>query len=317
MPDLRARLRARPYLTTLVLAVVLLVANLVALPDFASPGNWGASLRLLAPFALVAMASTPAIVSGGGGLDLSVGPLATVVNVVLIVELLPSAVGASWLAIPLLLVLGTAVGLVNGLLVAVLRFQPVIATLCTFFVLGGVALRLAPQPAPTSGNWTGELGRMPWPLVLIAVPAVIWLLLGRTPFLRSLYAVGANDAAAFSAGVPVTAVRVLAYGLGGLFAAVGGIALTAFVQTADATLAVQYTLVGIAAVVLGGTPIGGGRGGLLGSLLGAITIFLLQNLLSSAHVPAVWLQVVYGLLLLGGVLLSARLVAARPARSAA
>ncbi len=313
MPDLRQLTVRHTFVFALLLALALLVANVVALPAFGAPGNWVADLRLFAPFALVAMASTPAIISGRGGLDISVGPLATLISVVLVVELLPTALGTPALAIPILLGIGAAIGLVNGFLITVLRYQPVIATLCSFLILGGLALAIAPQPVTPAANWTsnlaGMLGPIPGPLLLIAAPPLIWLGLRATPYVRQLYAVGANDAAAFSAGVNVVGVRLLAYMLDGIFAALAGIALTLVTGTADATLSVQYTLVAIAAVVLGGTPIGGGRGGLLGSILGAAVIYLLQNLLSEINVSSTWLQAVYGAMLIGGLVLGAQITA--------
>lgn len=104
----------------------------------------------------------------------------------------------------------------------------------------------------------------------------------------------------------VTKVRIAAYSLGGLFAAVGGIALTALLQTSSAELSTQYALVALAGVALGGTPIGGGRGGMIGSLLGALCIYMLQQFLLSAGVASDYLQLAYGALLIAGIVLSTR-----------
>lgn len=317
MPDVRELLRTKPFMFALLLAVALLIANLVSQSDFGSPGNWPTELAALAPFALIAMASTPSILSGGGGLDISVGPVMVLINVVLVRWLLPhDGLDTAWAGVPLLLLLGAAVGAVNGLLVAVLRYQPVIATLCMFFVLTGVVLKIAPQTQSAHANWTGDLaekvGPVPGALLLLAIPAVAWLLLARTAFHRNLYAVGGNDATAFSAGVDVARTRVVAYALGGVFAAIAGIALTALVQATQATSSTAYTLVALAAVALGGTSLAGGRGGLLGSFLGAVCIYLLQTLLGSLHVSSTWLQVVYGGLLILGVIVGARLTTLRP-----
>ena len=101
--------------------------------------------------------------------------------------------------------------------------------------------------------------------------------------------------------------------LGGIFAAIAGIALTGLIHSADSTLGLQYTLTAIAAVSLGGTPVGGGRGGLVGAFLGAICIYLIQNLLGNLNVSAQWLDVVYGVVLIIAVILSAQL---RPRRRA-
>lgn len=321
MPDLRRFLAAHTAAFAVALAALLAIANVIALPAWAEPDNWAGELAAFAPFALVAMASTPAVLSGG--VDISIGPLATFVNVVVVVWLLPSDVfGGPELAIPAALAVGLLFGLINGVLVAVFRFQSIIATLCLFFILTGACLKLAetPESAPT-GNWTeslaGSLGPVPGGLLLIALPVALWLLLRATPYHRALYAVGCDDATAFSAGVDVRGTRVIAYGLGGLIAGAAGLALTVLLQSADATLAQQYTLIAFAAVALGGTRVGGGIGGFTGAIAGAAAIYLLQTLLTAIHVPSTWLQVAYGAMLIAGVLLGARMSAPRLAGGAA
>jgi len=295
-----------------VLALALLIVNVIAQPSFVKPGNLPADIGLFAPLALVAMASTPAVLAGGGGLDISIGPLMNFASIVLVLKLLPNSLGTPALAIPITLAIGASVGAINGFMVAVLRYQPIIATLCTFFVLGGANIALAPNSTQAPQNWTSNLansvGPIPGGLILVAAVLLIWMLFRRTPLHRNLLAVGANDTAAYSAGVKVTELRFIAYTLGGLFAAIAGIALTALVQSADPNYGTQYALIGFASVALGGTPIGGGRGGLIGSLAGALVIFLIQNLLLDLHVPVVWLQVVYGTLLIASVSLTATLI---------
>lgn len=309
--ELAGAIRTKPYLFALLLSIVLLAANLVAQPSFGDPDNYPEELAALAPFVLAAMASTPSILSGRGGIDISIGPLLTLCSIVFVVWLVPHGLGNGFVAIPILLVLGAGVGALNGALVAVFRYQPVIATLCTFFVLIGICEKIASSPQRAAGNWTeslsGSIHHVPGALILIAAGGLIWLLLGRTPYVRALYAVGGNDAAAFSAGINVTATRIIAYALGGALAALAGLALTALVQLADSGVTLQYTLVALAAVALGGTPVGGGRGGMLGSVLGAACIYLLQTFLSAVQVPITWLQVVYGGLLIVGVVVGARM----------
>ncbi len=312
------QLRRRPWLFAAMLAIGLLVANIIAEPTFGKPTNWAVELGTLAPFAIVAMASTPAILSGGGGLDISIGPIAVLANVILIEWLLPhSGLDSAWVGIPLLMLIGAAIGAVNGFLVAVLRYQSVIATLCTFFVLAGVVAKISPTPStPQAGNWTVNLadkvGPIPGALLLMAIPLAIWLALSFTAYHRNLYAVGGNDATAFSAGINVTATRIIAYALGGCFAAVGGIALTALVQSTQSAGFAQYTLIALAAVALGGTSFAGGRGGLIASLLGAVCIYLMQTLLGAAGVSSSWLNFVYGAMLVAGVVVGAKLLTLRP-----
>jgi ribose transport system permease protein len=258
MRELVQRLRSRSFGFVLVVVVALFVANAFALSDFLSPGTWMGTLGLFAPFALVAMANTPAIISGNGGIDISAAANMNFVNVLFVVVLLPHGLGRAEIAIPLLLIAGALVGLCNGVMVAVLRYQPVIATLAAYFILTGISLSLATNPVAAGQNWTNSFTSTPWPIVLIATPLVVWQVLARSAYVRNLLLVGSNGPAAFSAGIDVRTVTVVAYTLGGAFAALGGMALTSILRSADSSLALQYTLIGIAAVALGGTPFGGG-----------------------------------------------------------
>ncbi len=310
MPD-RAltAMRTHPWLFAAALSLLLLVANIAAEPSFGDPDNWPQQLATLAPLALVAFASTPAIVSGGGGLDLSVGPLAVFVNVLLVDQLLTGSLGSAWVAVPILLAVGLAVGAVNGVLTATFRYVPVIATICMLFVLTGVTLAVGADSRSAGHNWTQSLGDMvgpvPGALLLMGAPIVVWWVLRRAGYHRALYAVGGNDVTAFSAGIDVQATRIAAYALGGLFAAIAGIALTAVVQSSQSGSITFYVLVGLTAVALGGVPLIGGRGGLTGAFFGACSLYLIQSLLGSLSVAANWLNVVYGLMLLVSILLGA------------
>lgn len=302
-------LRSRSYAFAFALCAALLVANVAAQPKFASPGNWALTLATFAPFAVAAMASTPAILSGGGGIDISIGPSLTLVNIVIVADLLPHGLSAPQVVIPVCLLIGAAIGAVNGLLVAVFRFQPVVATLCANFILTGLATQVAGTTTPTGSVWwtndlAGSFGPVPGALITIGVPLLIWYGLSRTAYLRNLYAVGGDDATAFSAGVDVTRVRVLAYTIGGLFAGIAGIALMAVIREGQADLATQYTLIALAAVALGGTSLSGKRGSLYGSLLGAGCIFLIENLLNEVNASALWADAIYGALLVAAVILS-------------
>jgi ribose transport system permease protein len=315
MTSLTAWLRARPWGFATALALVLLVANIIARSSFATPSSWPATLATFAPFALAAMASTPQILSGGGGIDISIGPLLNFVSIMIVAVLIPHGLGSAAVVIPIALGIGIGVGLINGMLVTVLRYQPVLATLCTLFVLEGASMKLLSQPESGSTAWLahlgGKVGPIPGALILIVIAVLIWIALGRLPYLRTLYAAGGDDVASYSAGVNVTAVRIIAYALGGLFAAFAGIALVAATQSADASQSIQYTLPALAAVAIGGTSLLGGRGSLAGSIAGAAIMFLIQTLLDSLAVSDLWLQLVYGALLIGAIVLSSTLAAPR------
>ena len=292
----------RTYAFAAALAIVLVVANFLALPALAQPSQIPSTLAGLAPFALLAMASAPSILSGSGGIDLSVAPLMGLVNAILVTRLLGTPLGEPWLAIPIVLGLGLAVGLVNGISVAVLRFPAVIATLCMFFVIGGITLWMLPSPVTAKHNWTDGLSGttlgVPGGVLTIGLPLLLWAILRRTTFVETLLTIGDNEIAAFTSGVRVAMVRVLAYGLGGMLAAVAGIALTGLVSTADPNLSKPYVLVALAAVAIGGVTLHGGSGGMVGPVLGAVSIYFLSILLSSLHVASTWTNVAYGCALL-------------------
>jgi ribose transport system permease protein len=285
-----------------VLAIGMLVANIVTVH-----GGFGVADQLanVAPMAIAALASAPSIIAGG--FDISISPLIVLTNAVYIVWLAPHGLGGA-VSVPIILGLGLAVGVLNGLLIMVLRVQAIVVTLAMFFSLQGVVLLIAPNPVSISDSgWVqhlaGSVGPIPGGVFTIGLPLLIWFSLRLVPFGRLLYAVGSNDTTAFSSGVNVNAVRVASYGLGGLFAGVGGLALTGLVNSANASSSTEYTLVAIAAVVLGGTPLVGGRGGLIGPLLGAFYIYLMQNLLATFAINPAYLQIVYGGILIVAVVL--------------
>jgi ribose transport system permease protein len=296
------------YSFSALLMVVVLVATLIK-----DSGNFGISdqLAIAAPMILAAMASAPSII--GRGFDLSISPLLVFTNCVYVVWLAPHGLGGA-IAVPIVLAVGLLAGMVTGLTITLLRIQPVVVTLALYFALQGVNLLLAPNPASlgNADRWiyhlAGDVGPIPGAVFTIGIPLLIWYALKRVPFGGLLYAVGSNDASAFASGVNVTAVRVASYALGGLFAGFGGLALTALVHSSNASTSTQYALIAIAAVVLGGTSLSGGRGGLIGVCFGAFTIYLLQNLLSSFEVNPAWLQIVYGAILIIAVVIQGALV---------
>jgi ribose transport system permease protein len=314
-------LRENTYVFALVLTIALIIANIAVLSAFASWSQIPGELGTLAPFALAAMASTPAILVGGGGIDLSIAPLMGLCNIVLVTGLLSHGLGNPAIAVPLLLLLGGTVGAINGALVGILRYPPVIATLAVYFVLGGINLRLAPNPVSTNPNWTNDLantlGHIPGTVFTVGTVLLIWFFFRRTAYYGAMFAVGDDDVAAYTSGVNVTVVRIVAYSIGGVIAAVAGIALTGTIESADVTVWSGYVLIALAAVALGGTSLSGGRGGLLGSALGATAVYLIQNLLSALSIDVFYVQVAFGAVLLVAVVLGAALGRStqRPRRS--
>jgi ribose transport system permease protein len=312
-PAVRTRalgaMRSRTFMFALGVAGALFVANLIVQSSFVSSGALPETLADLAPFAIVARASAPSILIGG--LDLSVGPVLSLTNVMMVAVLLPHGLGNPATSIPILLGLGAAIGALSGAVISYLRLPAIITGLAALFIVTGVGQQILLNPEQAQSNWTnhlgGKFGPVPGGLVTIVIPLLVWLALKRTPFVKAMFSVGGDAPTAFASGMNVGAIRIVAYALGGMFAAIAGLALTGLIRSADSSLGLQYTLIAVAAVSLGGTPVGGGRGGLVGALVGAACIYLIQNLLSGLNVSALWLDVVYGCVLIAAVILSSQL----------
>lgn len=295
--------------------VAIVALNFYVSPYIAKLAVMAGMVGVALPLMLGAMAATPSILSGRGGIDLSIGPLMGLVNIVIVASFTAGWQVSAPIIVIAVLILGAAVGALNGVLVSILRLQPIVATLGTFLILGGVNLWLMPIPTGPSPEWVGIFARshfgMPGGLMLLGVAAAVWLLLLATPFVTTLLAVGGDDRVALTVGISVTKVRVLAYALGGFFAALAGIALTGLIGSADASVGSPFTLQVITAVALGGISLGGGKGSMFASIRGALSLFLIQNLLTNLGVSIFWQQVCFGATLLMSLMLSSPILIRR------
>ncbi|MFS2154645.1 ABC transporter permease [Rhizobium sp. Rhizsp42] len=288
-----------------VLFVLLLALNLILNPTRFAPANWGTLIGLAAPLIGASLASAPVILAGRGGIDISVGPAMGFVNAIVIqVLFLTLGISSPAVVIPAALLAGLAIGAINGFLATVVRIQPIVATLGTYLVLGGVTLTIVPSPVGPAPGWLKAMSAS-WSILPLASVALCWLLIKKLPYYDLLMAVGSDDRAAYTAGVPVTKVRFIAYLITGLFAAIAGLMLTALIGSADPNIGASYTLIAIASVALGGVSLAGGRGGLAGAAIGAIDIFLLQSALTAFNVSTYVLQIAYGAILVAAVVLTA------------
>ncbi|WP_421914196.1 ABC transporter permease [Mesorhizobium sp.] len=288
-----------------VLLVILAVVNLVLNPARFHPSAWGTLIGLAAPLIGAAVASAPVILAGRGGIDISVGPLMGFVNAI-VIQLLFLTLGISspLIIVPAALLIGALVGAANGFLATVVRIQPIVATLGTYLILAGITLTILPAPIGPAPAWLKAMSG-PWSAVPLALIFLFWWLVRQTPYYDQLMAVGSDDRAAYTAGVPVTKVRFIAYVMTGMLAACAGLMLTALIGSADPNIGPTYTLIAIAAVALGGVSLAGGRGGLLGAAIGAIDIFLLQSVLTAFNVSTYVLQIAYGVILVVAVIMTA------------
>jgi ribose transport system permease protein len=255
------------------------------------------------PLALAAAAQTVVVISGG--IDLSVGPLMAVANVLAARAMLHRRFGEALLIAALVLVAAAAAGAFNGLLVVVSRVPDIVVTLAMSFVWGGVALLILNKPgggAPLEfqdlATGTTLFGLVPNALlVLIVAVAVVWLPLrvGRAGL--ALYAIGSDRTAALGSGVNIAGARLLAYTLSGIFSGAGGLALTMTTGIGSPLSGTFYTLSGVATIVLGGVSLAGGKGGILGPLAAAFVLTLIPTELIFLGIDPNYGQVIQGIVI--------------------
>jgi ribose transport system permease protein len=307
-PAVRQVVQRNSYIAVpLTLLVVLFVANAIVQPQFLSQQSWAASMAVLCPTVLTAMAVTLPILSGNGGIDLSVGPLAGFITVLIAAVLVPAGI-TSQVIIPIVIVFGLLSGALNGVLIAYVRLPAIIATLGMYLFYQGLGTEVLPEAGGSVPVWLtkldGSYGPIPAVWVVFAVIAVVWLLLTRGSYLRNLLSVGGDERAAYTAGVHVNRLRVVTYAFGGALAAIAGLMLTGLIQGGDGTVGPPYTISALTAVALGGISLAGGRGGLLGGALGGAVLFLIQELLTDAKVSVYSVSVVNGVVLIAALALN-------------
>jgi ribose transport system permease protein len=277
-PSVRAGQAVR-VLAMPALLVVALALTKVAHPDFGSFDVQSLALGAL-PLALAAAAQTIVVISGG--IDLSVGSSIAVANV-LSASLMHHASFTQSLFISLLvLAVGAGIGLINGLVVAVSRIPDVVATLTAGFIWGGVALLILERPgggAPAAYlNLASGQDFGPWVpnalLVMIVAITALWLPIRFTRIGLLIYAAGSDPVAAFRSGVNVRNARTIAYVFSGIACAVGGMALTMTTGIGAPLAGSYYTLSSVAAIVIGGVSLSGGRGGMVGPVIAALLLTL-------------------------------------------
>lgn len=242
------------------------------------------------PLALAAMGETVVILTGG--FDLSAGAVISLVNVVLATQMGPDLGSQIFWSLAAIGV-GAIVGAVNGFFVAVMRMQPIVVTLATMFIVQGCTLLVLDKPGGEvpyefAALFTSDLvpDLIPAPLILLLGALLVWTLLKNTRLGTGLYAVGSDEEAAAANGLSVRRVKFFTYVIAGCFYGAAGLFVSAQTGSGDPLVGNPMLLQIFAAVVLGGTLLGGGRGGCLGTVFGAFTLMLTVNLLLVLDVSA-------------------------------
>jgi ribose transport system permease protein len=291
--------RDRPIVPLLGLLVVLLIVRELARPGVFTADFLGVTLRAAVPLAILAACQTLTMLTGG--IDLSVGAVASMSGF-----LVATLVNGQGLAVAIIvpLIAAVLVGLVTGIGVGVFRVHPLIMTLGIGLVVLGLAnvwqLRMvqtgAGVPAAMRSLGSDRLaGILPYNLVVfIPLALLILLALRRSGYGRMLYAIGDNPVAARLSGARAWQVLVLLYVISAIIAAIGGFLIAGLTNVSSVTLADSYVLPSVAAAVIGGTSILGGRGGYSGTIVGALILTVLTSLLSALGFPEAVRQVLFG-----------------------
>jgi len=282
-----------PALFALVLFTISIVINLILQPNMFAKETLNSNMRVFLPIILMAVGQ--AIVILGGGIDISVGGIVSIVNTVLATRVgLDGSPERMWQFIFISLFVGLLAGAVNGFFIAYLRLQPIITTYATSFLYAGLALLILPNPGGGIPATIAAFYRNSTPLNLplafyvIAVVLLVWLYVSSTRYGKFLYAVGGKAQAAYETAVPVTLVQFSTYVISGLMAAFSGIAITMLSGSGNADIGGPMTLNSITAVVIGGNALSGGIGGVAGPVMGAITLGIIQNIISFANIDTWW-----------------------------
>lgn len=271
-----------------VFLVLLLGITKLIQPDFGISGLDSVA-RAALPFAFATLGMAVVVIAGG--IDLSVAAMMAVASVTAAVLMSGASDGAAALVVVGVLALGALMGAINGALIVVTRVPDIVVTLAMLFVWQGVALLILNAPGGSAAPWLRDLivggvtipgippaltEWLPKALVFLMVClAVIWLPIRRSKLGLMFYAIGSDALAAFRSGVPVGRTRIAAYTVCGLFAALGGLSVTMSTGIGE-PIPGPYLLTSVAAVVLGGVVLGGGRGGLLGPILAVFILRLVR-----------------------------------------
>jgi erythritol transport system permease protein len=304
-------------LRTFVALILVLAYFAVMAPNFLSAANAVIVSKHVALNAFLAIGMTFVIITGG--IDLSVGSIVGLCAMVagwLVLNGVDTGLGYTiwfntWEIVGITLLVGIAVGFINGLLITRLNVAPFIATLGTLYIARGAALLSSEGRTFPNLSGSAEMGTATFPMIgtgnFLGLPVMIWLLVGvalgahyvsrRTPLGRHIYAVGGNERGAALSGVKVNRVKLFVYMFSGFCAALVGIIIASQLQAAHPATGETFELNAIAAAVLGGTSMSGGRGRIFGTIIGAFVIGILSDGLIMMGVSSFWQTVIKGVVI--------------------
>lgn len=275
------RFRSSPVISGYLLLLGAIIINvLVQGLGFFSGPNIVSVLSVNTPLILAAIAQTIVVLTGG--IDFSIGSNMTLVNTVAIVlaNQYHWSIGSSWLVA---LLVGTLVGLLNGIIVAYIRIPPLLATFSTMSIVGGLALWVLPKPGGTVPaaiyqTYGGYFLGLPTTVWIIAAISCIWIIICKYPMGKYIRAIGGRERSVYATGIKVENVKLFAYTFSGFVTGVAGLCLTSLTASGDPKIGIPFGLSSVAAVILGGTILSGGIGGVSGSIAGGLFLGLVSNI---------------------------------------
>lgn len=292
-----------PPFPSFVLVVLFIIVNSITLSGFLTISYLTGFLT--SNIALICVAVGSAIILLVGGIDISLGAILSLVNVVYITFIgkqcgmgsaLVAAIGT-----------GILIGMLNGTVVGFLRVTPLLATFATSSIAAGIALWIMPHPggmAPQSFvNWfNGFTLGIPSTIYFIVLLLILWYFTKSTPLGIWIYAVGKDERKAFLSAVPVSWIKFFVYTFGGFMAAIGGIAISGSIGSGDALVGLALSIKAIAACVIGGISMLGGKGEIAGSIVGVLFLGLVIAAVQAQNISPFYQDLVSGLILLVGIL---------------
>jgi len=293
------------------LMFALLIIAVIRSPGLISSAGIGSATIVAAPLVLATYALMATVIAGRGTVDLAIGPLISFINVTLIQLTAAGFIGSPISVFVYCMLAGIAYQLLMAVIVIFVRVQPIIVSLSGYLALTGINLVILPRPGGVApdfmSNWGAGTSIFSPVLAIVVVATLMWLLFKRTAFYTHLRLMGSDERAAFTSGIPITIVRMGAHLISGIFAGLAAICFTALISSGDPGQGTTYTLTAVTALVLGGASLGGGRAGVMGSLLGALNIYLISYCLSTfsfGTVQSFVTQLSYGTILVVSLLLT-------------
>lgn len=293
----RRRNRGLGGLYIVVAAFLILYAWLF--PGILTVGGFSKFTQNWFPLALVTMAQ--ALLMLNGGITLSIGPIVSL-GAVIAATMMAGPAGTLG-GVAAVILAGLVIGALIGIIVAHLRLPAIIVTLAGSFIIGGIALLILPRPGGFIPSWFSDLlaGDRPIAFCLLAVVVIAWKLFLATPLGLGIYAAGENPVGAFRSGVPVSRVKVTAFAISGLLAALAGLFVAAQTGSGDPVIGNPFTLNSIAGAVLGGVGFLGGKGTMRGAICGSLLLSVMINVMFFLGFPPVAQYIAQGLIIVGAV----------------